>query len=393
MFLTNDQYYGLSKLTKWYRKYTHQFFEISGVIGTGTWDLVQGFIDYINLDCREVMYLSYNQKQVLELAFKKYHAYYINGILYNYTRFVDFDTIPVINSNSREIKYEYKKTVRKKIDDKYKLIVVFDSVLLNHRTIKDLSTFGLPIILIRDPMLLPAPDTYTFLRDANLTLHEIHPDYIKYPLVYFAHKIINGDMLKAGNYDNVTIVPRKQMNLYNLKSSDMNITISHSLSDEINQIYREKILKRKTIVNMVNERMIVMNSIYNRKIVNSEEKRIKLYLTKGMVGNISRIYKHVETTKYVPIEFKPEFYHESFSDISMDRHYLNNMNLSSQQLIPDNIIKLKYAYALPSDMARLNHWDKVTLIIDPNEDGDTHLQQRLIYTAITRAKRSITIIF
>jgi hypothetical protein len=211
--LTNDQYFGLSKLDKWYRKYQHQFIEISGVIGTGTWDLVQQFIELTDLDEREVMYLSYNQKQVLDLAFKKYHAYYINGIIYKYIRIVDFDTIPVVNRNSRELKYEWKKEVRSKIDSKYKLIVVFDSVLLNHQTVRDLSLFGLPIILIRDPMLLPAPDTYTFLRDANIELHDVHPEYAKSPIVYFAHKILNRERLNPGNYDTVSVVPKKQMNL------------------------------------------------------------------------------------------------------------------------------------------------------------------------------------
>ena len=61
--LTNDQYEALSILQKWYRKYQHQFIDIAGVIGTGTWDLVQKFIDLEDLDMREVMYLSYDQKQ------------------------------------------------------------------------------------------------------------------------------------------------------------------------------------------------------------------------------------------------------------------------------------------------------------------------------------------
>ena len=76
MMLTNDQYEGLSKLEKWYHKYSHQFIEISGVIGTGAWDLIQKFISNEEFDMREVMYLSYNQKQVLELA----HAEHINQI-------------------------------------------------------------------------------------------------------------------------------------------------------------------------------------------------------------------------------------------------------------------------------------------------------------------------
>ena len=70
MNMTNDQYSGLSKLEKWYRKYTHQIIEISGVIGTGTWDLVQKFFDIEGIETKEVMYLSYDQKLVLEMAAK-----------------------------------------------------------------------------------------------------------------------------------------------------------------------------------------------------------------------------------------------------------------------------------------------------------------------------------
>lgn len=392
MIMTNDQYDALSKLEKWYRKYNHQIIEISGVIGTGVWDIIQKFISNEEFDMREVMYLSYNQKQVLELAAKRYHAYYINGIIYKYTRILDFDSLPVINQNSNQIEYEWKKDVRKKIDSRYKLIVVFDSMLLNEETIRDLAIFGLPIILIRDPMLTPAPDTYTFLKDPNIVIREPHPEYLKDPIVYFAHRVLNEEKFKPGNYDRVSIVPRKQMNLYNLKSSDMTIAISDSLRDQINQIYRDKILKQKSYINIAGERVIIMNNMYGHKLVNPDEKKIKLYLTKGMVGHISRINKHALNTKYVPMEFRPEFYYDIFDDLVVDRHYLNGINLPSKQIIPDEILKVEYAYALTPTLARLSHWDKLTLVIDPNEEADEELQIRLLYTAITRAKRSLTII-
>ena len=142
MTITTDQYQALYKLDKWYSKYKHQIIEISGVVGTGIWDVIQSFIELENLDKREVMYLSYNQKQVLELAFKQYHAYYINSIIYKYTRYVDFSTIPVINKDSKCMEYEWKKEVRKKVDPKYKLMIVFDSLLINESTLRDLSSFG-----------------------------------------------------------------------------------------------------------------------------------------------------------------------------------------------------------------------------------------------------------
>jgi len=392
MNLTNDQYIALSKLEKWYRKYNHQIIEISAIIGTGVWDVIQKFIDDEELDPREVMYLDFNQRHILELAYKRYHAYYINGIIYNYNRIVDFNTLPVINSRSTMMEYEWKKSVKKKIDKRYKLMVVFDSVLLNESTLKDLSSFGLPMILIRDPMLLPAPDSYVYLRDSNIILREPHPNYIKNPIVYFAHKLIIGDKLIPGNYDNVSIVQRKQMNLYNLKSSDMNITMTQELRNEINKIYRDRIMKRKDMINVVNERLIVMKDMYAHKLVNQDEKKIKIYLQKGVIGHITKINHHVESTKYVPIEFRPEFYHESFDDLVLDRHYLNGIEYPSKQIIPDEFVQMEYAYALTPSLARLSHWDKVTVILDPNIELDYELQQLMIYTAITRAKQSLTIV-
>ena len=392
MTLTDDQYIGLTKLHKWYSRYNHQVIDISGVIGTGALQLVQAFISHEQLDLKEIMWLSYDQKQVLELAYKKYHAYYINRIIYNYTRYIDFDSLPVINNKSNQIDYQWKKNVRNKIDPKYKLMIVFDSELLSERTMKDLMTFGLPIILIRDPMLLPAPDSYVFLRDPNILLKDLHSDLVRNPIVYFANKVIHNEKLNYGTYDSVSIISKRQLNLYNLKSSNMIITMSSNLRESVNHIYREKVLKLKSSINVAGEKIIIMEDMYGHKLVNPDEKKIKIYLIKGTVGNIVRCNKHVASTKYVPFEFRPDFYYDIFEDLVMDRHHLNHIEMESKQLIPDESVKVEYAYALTPDLARLSHWDKVTIIVDNNDYEDPILQQKLLYTALTRARQSLNII-
>lgn len=392
MVLTDDQYEGLYKLEKWYWKHNHQIIEISGVVGTGTIQLVQYFIERSNLDIREVMFLSYDQKQVLELAAKRYHAYYVNSIIYKYFREVNFDTIPVVNPHSNQIEYKWKKEVRKKIDPRYKLIVVFDSMLLDERTLCDLGSFGLPIILIKDPMLFPAPDSFTYTRDANITLREIHPNLYQNPIVYFAHKILRGERLQFGNYDTVSIIHRKEMNLYNLRSPNMVLTLTDEMRNEVNKIYRERILKQRSIINVPGERLICMSNMYGHKLVNNNEKNIKVFLMKGLVGRIFKCNKHVISTKYLPLTFQPEFYYDQFEDLIMDRHYLNKINVPSRQIIPDEVCYFDYAYALTPQLARVDHWDKITLIIDHDELDDTELLKYKLYTAITRARRQMTII-
>ena len=390
--LTNDQYIALSMLNHWYRKYNQQIIDISGTIGTGLWELIREFVEGSKLDSREVMYLSLNQREVLDLAYQRYHSYHLNNVLYRYDRLVNFDTIPVINPNSRSLEINWRKKLRGKVDPKYKLIVVFDSSLLSHQTILDLSSFYLPIILLRDPMLIPIPETYTFLRDPNIELNEISDRGLKSPINYFAHKILRGERLEYGTYGSVNVIPRKQFNLNNLKTSDMVVTISSSLRDELNKLYREKVMKRKDIINVVNERVIVANTLYKRKLKNPDNEKVKVYLTKGSVGYLTKVNKHPMYTKYVGVDFKPDFYHETFTDLMMDRHHLNKIDASSQQLIPDEIFQVDYAYALSAVDSRLGYWDKVTLVIDNNELDIPELQRRLIYTAITRAKRSLTII-
>jgi hypothetical protein len=392
MTLTDDQYLGLSKLEKWYRKGNHQFIDIAGVLGTGSFWLIQDFFERAGIETKEIMYLSYDQKQVLELAAKRYHTYYINGIIYKYNREVNIDSLPVVNPHSTGFEYKWKKEVRKKIDPRYRIIVVFDSSLMSEQTLKDLSTFGLPIILLRDPMLLPSSDTYTFLREPNIYLQDIHPDLYRNPIVYFSQKILNKDKIEYGNYDTVSIVHKKEMNLYNLKSTDQIITLTHDMRYYINDLYRHKIMKAKGSINTIGEKLIVMKDMYGHRLVNDNEKNIKVYLTRGIVGKLTKCNKHVETTKYVPISFQTDFYYDQFEDLVMDRHFLNRMSLPSRQIIPDEVTYFDYAYALTPSLARVNHWDKVTIIMDRDESVDDDLQMRLMYLALTRSKRSATII-
>ena len=391
MKYTEDQYFAAAKLERWYNKFKHQVIEISGIEGTGVFETVKFFLDKMEFDPREIMYLSFDQKQVLEMASKRYHCYYINSIIYKYNRIVDFNTIPILNSNSNEIEFEWKKDVKKKIDSRYKIMIVFDASLMNETMLEDLMSFGVPIILMTDPMLIPAPDSYTFLRKPNIEIKQLNPELMKSPITYFANKALRGEKINYGNYDTVSVVPKKQLNLYNLKSADMVITLSEEVADNVNKTYREKVMKLKAF-NGVGERLIVMNNMYGHKIVNNDEKRIKVFLTKGTVGYITKCNKHAVGTKYVPVEFKTEFYFEPFVDLNMDRHYLNGISLPSRQEIPDDIIKFKYAYALPVSLTRVNHWDKVTLIADQNLEYDIGIQCRLLYNAITRAHHSITII-
>ena len=390
--LTTDQYNALNKLVKWYIKGSQQIIDLSGPIYTGTWDIIQVFIDHIGLDPREVMYLSYDQKQVLELAAKRIHAYYINGKLYKYTRNVNFDSLSVINPDSKYLEYKWTKSIRKKIDPRYRLIVVLDSVLINEKVLWDLSSYGLPILLIRDPYLLPSGDSYVYTREPNITLRENAPSLINNPIYFMAESIITDRKLSPGTFGNVSIIKRKDMNLYNIKSSSMNIAMNETTRDTITQVYRSKVLKSNPMITLPNERVYVASNHYSEVIINEDEKNIKVYLMQGITGTLTKINRHFPITRYVGCDFQPDFYFEPFVELYMDRNYLNRVNTQSRQIIPDETILFEYAYALTPQKARMSHWDNVTIVLECNDEFDRELQKVMYYTAITRATKSLTLV-
>ena len=393
MINTTDQYIALHQLNYWYEKYNHQVIEISGSIGTGVDKIISEFIEHQDFDPREVMYLSLDQKQVLELAYQRRHAYYLNNIIYTYIREVCFDTLPVFNPKSTKVEAKIVKKIKKKLpDDKYRLMVVYDSVLLNRETLEDLMTFGLPIILVRDPFLMPTKDTYTYTREAEIRLQELDPIQANKPLVHFAHQLLNDEKLNIGGYDSVSIISKKNLNLYNFKSAEMMISLTEETANDINNVFRDRVLHVTDGRNIPGERMVAMNTIYTEKLVNEDEKHVKVFLTKGIVGTLSKCPRHALGTRYIPVDFKPDFYHEPFEEMYIDRYYLNNVeNTSSRQQVPDEILYLKYAYALPVGLTRLSHWERVVLMID-YPDVNSEIYRSMLYTAITRCKQSLTIV-
>jgi hypothetical protein len=161
---------------------------------------------------------------------------------------------------------------------------------------------------------------------------------------------------------------------------------------ELNQLYRERVLKSKDSINVSGERVIVTDTLYNRYLKSPDNKNVKVYLSRGVVGNLLKVSKHSVSTKYIRVDFQPGFYSEPFTELIMDRFSLNHLSLTSRQEIPDEILKTNYAYALTSVQARYSTWDKVTLIVDFDEIQDEELRQKLMYTAVTRACRSLTIV-
>lgn len=389
MIETSEQFSAVDSLEEWYRSYNHQVIDLCGAVGTGKFEIIKEFIDRIGFKEFQVMFLSQNQSTVINLAQKQKHAYYLDGVLYNYYKKTDFSTLRLIDPTSTEIKFKWIKERNKKINKSYRLIVVFDAELCSIKKIKHLMDFKVPIILVSDPINLGDPDNYLKLHDPNILIKNVTPSNQRNPLIHFIHKVINLETIPYGNFKAVTVLKKQDTNIYNFKFSDMIIVENERSAISVNQLYRENIMKFKTRTNHIEERLILMENGHDY-IENKTESKIKFYLSKYTTGTIIRIDPHNINRKYVSITFKPDSYHEPFNDVWVDRFYLNKFTNRSIQYAYYPPLKFDYGYAIPVQYAQYGNWNDVTIIEEPYDDWTYH--SRVLYTSMTKAKKSVILI-
>lgn len=389
--ITTDQYSALPKLSRWFESRHRQMISISSPIGTMGWEFLQYFLEYQQIQPNEVMYLSMDQKMVMELACDQLHAYYLNRVLYSYDEMVDLDSVPFMGKNyDGHIRTTWKRMRNKHISEGYKLIVVLDASLLSYEMIRDICKFNRKVLLLYDPFMVSPVNSYCEKSKPDVSLEMVHPSMERNPFVVMAYKVLGGNPVRPGEYGGIHVIPSKSMNLSNLRSNEMNLTISKEMADRINVLYRDKIMKGSTDLTHVGERLIVSQTLHDHAISSRIEPRLCFYFVNGMVGEITKINRHVARTKYVPFEFTPEWGDQPFTGMSLDRNFLNHVDYPSRQIIPKSIAKMSYAYGLSILEGRVHHWDTTTLISE-GYDGSM-LHNRMMYTAIANTRKRMTIV-
>ena len=389
MLETIDQFYAVDQLEKWYHDYNHQVIDLCGMIGTGKKEIIEEFLYRREFENYQVMYLSYNQADVISLALEQYHAYYLDGILYDYQKDIDFNSLKIINPNSFDVKYNWIQTRKKKINKAYKIIIVLNAELCSRKVIKDLCKFGLPIILISDPMMLGFEKSYLRNHDPNISINMIKPSVQKHPFNHFIQKFINNETIPYGNFKAVTILKKKDSNMYNFKFSDIIIAENDSTVESLNNLYRSKILKNNTNILKPGERLILAESSHEA-IINKTEDKIKFYLDQGITGTVLTVDQHLKNRRFVNITFQPDFYDEEIPEMVLNRFYLNKFTNRSIQFSPTHVYNFDYCYAITAKRSQYGCWNDITIIEEPYDDYDYHV--KVLYTAMTRAKKSIVII-
>lgn len=392
--LNNDQIFANYKLEHWYKSGNTQLFEVAGGAGTGKTTMILYFIERIGIPLDHVLFVSYMGKAVSRMIQSGLPARTIHSTCYTYEKEVARD------ENGKMILYENGKPkmvwvqhLKDHISSKIELIVIDEAFTVPEQNAVDVLSFGIPTVALGDSNQLAPPfGKAYFLEHPDVELHQIMRQAEGNPIIYLANQILAHEELREGVYGHSSVIRKKNLTDFQLRNADVIITASNRLRGSINDLFRGSFLGYSDLeIPHYNEKIICRRNDWSKFISNKGE----IYLTNGTTGFVDYVDKRSYNGKNIVIDFKPDFGgKKAFHNLKVD---LNRLNLplgtktDDTWIAPDTNV-FEYAYALTAYSAQGSQWDNVTVLQEDNWFRNRDDYYRLLYSAITRAVNSVTVV-
>ena len=394
--LNNDQTFCCYQLEDWWKNQDKQVFNIAGAAGTGKSTRIRHFIKKIGLTNDEVLFVAFMGKAVSRMIETGLPARTIHSTCYDYKKKI------VLDENGNRVLDEYGKPIRKwvgirkeDLDDDIQLIVVDEAYTVDQKLAIDLLSFGIPIVALGDRHQLPPPfGVPFFLSTIDFELTEIMRQEEDDPIVEIAQDILNDRPLVPGIYGRSAIIRRREFNVGTLKYADVILTMSNAFRGEINSFFRTEFLGisgNDLNLPKLGEKLICRRNNWTKKVKLGKS---DMYLTNGTSGVVEYIDKYGYDKSYINIDFQPDFDTKPFRNLRVDLKRLNApIGTMNNDMLPRGSNAFEYGYALTVHSAQGSEWDKVIFLDEKGAfRSDPLTRKKILYTAVTRAKESITIV-
>lgn len=391
--LTNGQIYTIYDLEDWWHHSTRQTFEISGPPGSGKTTMIRYFIERIGLDLDDVLFIAYMGKAASQMSRHGLPARTAHSACYLCEKVVsrDEDGKMIFLPNGK-VKTEYQFILRDKLPNKPKLIVIDEGFMMPEKNAVDILSFGVPTVVLGDiNQLPPVFGKPYFLQNPDAILTEIMRQKEGDPIIYLSQELLKGNDLKEGVYGNSAVMRKENLTDYQLKRADAIITCTNRLRGFVNNLFREKFLDLYSLeYPNYGEKIICRKNNWGKYVKDHGE----LYLTNGLCGYVDWVSRESYTAKNIKIDFRPDFTTKSFKNLSISIPYITTPpGKNSEIYVPPGTDSFEYAYAITTHLSQGSEYDDVVFLKEDNFFGNKRDYQRLLYTAVTRAKTSIKYVY
>lgn len=355
---------------------------------TGKSTIVNLFIESMGLNSTtDVRFITYTGKAALVLHSKGLRATTIHKLIYEA---VEKQVEKELPDGTKKIVTVTKFVKRPFLPPEIKLLVVDECSMVSENIWNDLLSFNVPMIVLGDTgQLPPIQGQNPFMFDPDVMLTEVMRQAADNPIIYLSMLAREGKKIDYGNYGGLVDVINQDIIPDNiLTSSDIIITTTNQLRDDLNNYMRYNILGRKTQTPEINDKLICRKNNWEKSVNN-------IPLINGLIGTCINQIDLSEANKGVfKMDFQPEIMKKSyFEGIECNLDIFSGLSAKERQEIqkdrfaPGEIFE--YGYAITTHLSQGSSWNNPFVFYSPY--GTFDFRKKLLYTAITRAETRLTL--
>lgn len=355
-------------------------------------------IERLGLELSEVAFVAYMGKAASRLSQQGLPAQTIHSAIYKYVKRYKRDENGriVYGSNGKPVKtgeFILKDQIAKGI----KLIVLDEASMVNKEIAEDLLSFDIPVIALGDlNQLPPVFGKPYFLQNPDVILTKVMRQHEGDPIIYLSQRALKGLPLIPSTYGKTRVITQEDLEPSDFSSADIILTETNRTRWNINNYMRQYIRGYKHLDQPhIGEKLVCRKNNWAKSIGHH------IYLTNGTCGIITDLQKSSFDGKSMVMDFKPDFTDKVFRNVKFNYAFLNRIPESAlsdedkKHVDPEiyNIYlnKFEYAYSITVHLSQGSQYPKV-LYLNENMMRNKEDRERLMYTAITRAETSITIV-
>lgn len=402
MELTKNQKIAVQKALKWYYldSYNKNYFILCGLAGTGKSTVVKYIIEALALPPHyKVLFATPTGKAALRLRMNGLDANTIHKTFYNVYK----------SSTTGMVRFSKKK----RLESNIKLIIIDEFSMINDAMIGDILSFRVPTIFLGDNHQLPPVFGKNSLisneKNINVLLTEIMRQSDESGILDLAQYAIDNKPIPLGSYKKSNVLRYKDI-IDEIHTYDVVLCWKNSTRIELNTMIRERLGYNDSIYPKQGEKVLTLRNNYEHII---ESNDLEILIINGMISIMD--LDAIEEKDFLICNFTPDFiYHGSndtgFEEIKCYKNYFQYYNNSftflptfkkKWQMINENgektqieeqndFIHMDFGYALTFFKAQGSEWDNVLILDEFQGSEDKYF--KMIYTAITRARKKVDIV-
>ena len=386
---TEEQNRALRAISDWYKNGKKQYFYLAGYAGTGKTAIAKLAVEACGIDSNSsnVVYATFTGKASLVMQSNGMPATTIHQLIYRY------------DGEDENGNLLFKKSGVSSINSA-KLVVIDEVSMVDARIANDLLAFGKKVLVLGDPAQLDPPKSSGFFisKEPDFFLSEIHRQALENPIIRYAHIVREGGNIPFGEHGSVRKISFDDCSKEEFKAASQILVGKNKTRVDINammlQIHGHP-LWYPTIPDI---KLICLRNYYDCGLLNGT-----IFKTSSLQTNDVPIDKRVMSQEVFYEgwgnsnrrrinmfigEFEEAWNPRTKAQISQDKDFINEIfNQDGER-----IVMADFGYAITVHKSQGSQYNNVILYDDNFLVWDRESRKKWLYTAITRAIDTVTIV-